>query len=1373
MHIDDSFRFKVFSILFLFLSSPIYAQVSDKLTPPAGNDFDYFGEAVAISGDYAIVGSWLNDNENGEDAGTARIYFRSGNEWIEQAVLLANDGEAGDQFGFSVAINGDEAFVGAHRDDNSNGPFAGAVYVFARNGAIWAQQTKLLANDGAFDDQFGIAVASRGSRLIVGAAGANEGLGGAYIYHKDGGNWGFVNKVQGSDSVEGDGFGRSVDIDSDHAIVGAATSDQGGDTDSGVAYVYTFNGSLWEGQTRLTSSQPATEGLFGRAVSLSGGHAIVGAPGESVDSNESAGAAYVFVRDASVWSEQARLNGFEPVSGDEFGFSVSMVGEYAVVGARWHRNNQDAKAGAAYLYKRSVDVWSSEARLQAIDGEVGDQFGNAVGFSNERVIAGARWDDTGNGKDAGSAYIFPVGSIGQPSVLPSVEMLDYGAQSVGESVALTLSVTNVGTANLNIGNIQLDGADAEHFRIASGGGFIILEPLMSEDVTIEFSPRSPGDKTASVRIESNEPSSPRLVSLTGTGAEGLQPGVAKVLASRGSVGSSLGSTVAVTGNMAIVGAEGQSASESGGAYVYERIEGDWVQQQRIVATGGAAGDRFGSAVDMGPTHAIVGAWNDNNGQGAAYIYVKNGADWVQQARLTASDGSNDAQFGRSVAIEGNTAIVGAWQDNNDRGQAAGAAYIYTLSGGNWQQSAKIVPADVQQGDRFGSAVSVSGSSVLVGAANGGFFGEGAAYVYLNNAGTWTEDVKLVSPSAGLSDGFGSSVAMEGSVAVVGAPLQDDASSIDEGAVYGFIKSGGAWSSGVKLTASNGSSGFEFGSSVDIVDTEIVIGAKGANNQKGAVYVFARAGDTWNEALNIETDGGEDGDAFGSAVSFTGFDILVGAPENSNVNGSSAGAAYVFNRNGATWTEQAQLLALNSLLQPRFGSAVAIDGTLAVIGAAGTSTGPGAAYVYQRTDETWRQIAELSASDGAAGDRFGASAAIDGEYIAIGAPSDDNERGADAGTVYIFFREGESWSQQARLVAQNGAQNDQFGNSVALSGDLVVLGSPAKNSERGAAFVFARSGTAWSEQSQLTASDGVDGDRFGESVTIQGTTIAVGSPNEGLLESGAIYVFEQTESNWNEIAKLFASDAEAGDGLGGAVDIDGVNLLAGAEHRSGDAGAAYLFQSSGGVWGTSEVDRLQGEESVAGDLFGYSVSLSGPFALVGSLGADGERGASYLYQLDGATWLQQSRMTPLDDGGSDRFGFAVGLDGEYAVIGALDDDNGNGEQAGSAYIVSLTGSVTVVNAEDPADFSEGFSLDQNYPNPFAGTTTIPYSLSTPQTVRLEVYDVLGRRVATLVDRHQPAGSYEVAFDASGLSNGVYFYRMEAGGSQGVRRFVVLK
>ncbi|MEM8485969.1 MAG: choice-of-anchor D domain-containing protein [Bacteroidota bacterium] len=1346
-----------------FPVAPLLAQVSVKLLASEGADFDYFGEAVDIDGDYAIVGSWLDDNARGRDAGAARIFHRVGAVWEEQALLLASDGETGDQFGIAVAINGDVAFVGAHRDDNVNGAFAGAVYIYERSGETWTQREKIVAGDGAFDDRFGGAVASSGDRLLVGAIGVNEGRGGAYVYHRAGGDWLFVNRVTIADGMPGDAFGGAVAIEAEAAIVGAATRDGGGITDAGAAYALAFNGVRWIQQQELIAASPGLDGIFGKAVAITGDQLLIGAPEEDVDGIENAGAAYVFQFDGTTWTQQAKLGALNAEAGDAFGFSVAIDGTYAIAGARWDLNNQGRKSGAAYVFVERNGAWESEARLLAGDGDVGDQFGNAVAVSNEQVMVGARWDDNEVGQDAGAAYIFPIGGSGVPSLLSSRSQIDFSALSVGESEAVSFTITNIGTADLNVLGMAVEGAGASNFTVTQGSNSVLLAPLASITTTLSFSPVSPGDKMATLRIESNSPSSPHEVALTGSGTDGLQPGIAKVIAFRGDVESYFGSTVSVLGDYAIVGAEGQRDTEPGAAYIYKRSGDTWVQELRISSLDGEAGDRFGSAVDISSTHAIVGAWSDDNEAGAAYIFVKSGSAWIQQAKLIATDREAGDRFGQSVSIEGTHAVVGAWQDDNIRGSGAGAAYIYNLEGGTWQQQFKLTASDGQQGDRFGSAVAVQGTDVLIGAANGGFFGEGTAYVYSQNGSIWQESGRLSASQAGLSDGFGTTVAIEGDIAVVGAPIHDNQSSIDEGAVYVFEKVGTDWVERVKLAASDGASGYEFGRAVDIAGGEIAVGAAGANNQQGAMYLFSRSGDTWFQTNIVTASDGDAGDKFGTALAFTGFDIITGAPEDNNVNGVRAGVVYIYLREGAGWEERARLLASSRLVQPAFGAAVAIDGDYAVVGAKGDTGAPGAAYVYFREGENWTQQTELSASDSQPGDQFGVSVAISGAYIVVGASGDDNERGTDAGAAYVFLKGSETWSEQARLIAGDGEGGDAFGGQVAIDGDLIGVGAPLDNNVRGedagGVYVFQRSGAAWLQQAKVTASDGIAGDFFGVGLDLQQTTLVAGAPNAGLFQSGAVYVYEQNGAAWNQAARLSASNAESGQALGSAVAVDENYIIVGSEQRKGDRGAAYIYRRTAGVWAETEELTIELAESVPGDGLGGAVAISGVYVLVGGQGFDNGRGAAYLFERSGSNWLLQTRIDPQDEGGDDAFGLAVALQGGHAVVGAQNDNNGNGIAAGSAYLLSLTGQVSIVATEDVFMVDDAVVLYPNYPNPFVSQTTIPYEVTQAQHILLEVYDMLGRHVATLVDEQQAPGAYAVALQSLSLASGVYFCRLK--------------
>jgi len=376
----------------------------DKLLASDGANFDLFGCSVSISGDYAIVGAY-EDQVNGEWSGSAYVFTRSGTAWwTEQAKLLASDGVAGDWFGCSVSIDGDYAIVGAFGDDG-NGVASGSAYVFTRSGTAWTQQVELLASDGATYDYFGHSVSIDGEYAIIGAFYDDDNgdtSGSAYIFKRDGTAWTEQAKLLASDGAADDRFGRSVSISGDYAIIGAHYDDDNGEH-SGSAYVFNRSGSAWTEQAKLLASDGAASDYFGHSVSIDGEYAIVGAFGDD-DNGEHSGSAYIFKRDGTAWTEQAKLLASDGAADDLFGHSVSISGDYAIIGAYYDDDNGDW-SGSAYIFKRDGTAWTEQAKLLASDGAEMEMFGCSVSIDGEYAIIGAYYDDD-NGAISGSAYLF-------------------------------------------------------------------------------------------------------------------------------------------------------------------------------------------------------------------------------------------------------------------------------------------------------------------------------------------------------------------------------------------------------------------------------------------------------------------------------------------------------------------------------------------------------------------------------------------------------------------------------------------------------------------------------------------------------------------------------------------------------------------------------------------------------------------------------------------------------------------------------------------------------------------------------------------------------------------------------------------------------
>jgi hypothetical protein len=374
----------------------------------------------------------------------------------------------------------------------------------------------------------------------------------------------------------------------------------------------------------------------------------------------------------------------------------------------------------------------------------------------------------------------------------------------------------------------------------------------------------------------------------------------KLTASDGAANEVFGLSVAVSGPTVVVGAPGDNFFQ-GSAYVFEFQSGVWVQTQKLTASDGASGDIFGDFVAASGSTIVVGAIGSNITQGSAYVFERQGGGWVETQKLTASDGELGDFFGR-VAVSDSTIVVGAPNDKVGENFAQGSAYVFERQGGGWVETQKLTASDGAQIDQFGESVAVSGSTIVVSApidTIGGNVAQGSAYVFERQGGGWVETQKLTASDGALADVFGGSVAVSGSTVVVGASFDDIGDNFEQGSAYVFERQGGSWVETQRLTVSDGANGDLFGVSVAISASTIVVGTQGSDISgdfdHGSAYVFERRGGSWVEAQKLTASDGASGDNFGHSVSVSGSAVVVGAPGDNFFQGS----AYVFERQGGS------------------------------------------------------------------------------------------------------------------------------------------------------------------------------------------------------------------------------------------------------------------------------------------------------------------------------------------------------------------------------------------------------------------------------------------------------------------------------------------
>jgi len=457
------------------------------------------------------------------------------------------------------------------------------------------------------------------------------------------------------------------------------------------------------------------------------------------------------------------------------------------------------------------------------------------------------------------------------------------------TVELALSGDLAATVNSAADGLTLTRPD--------GSTVLVYTGLTASDVTGKTLP-------SSLEVQAGGNGQLLLIHVNCSGAKGpitIDPYVeeAELTASDGVEGDFLGASVAISGNTAIVGASGANNGQ-GAAYIFTKPASGWAdmtQTAKLTASDGMAGDDFGRSVAISGNTVVVGADLADQGQGAAYVFVQPASGWTsmtqtQTAKLTATDGAADDNFGRSVAISGNTVVVGAVGKNQSRG----AAYVFVQPASGWPNATQIAELTEPNGapnDSFGNSVAISGNTLAVGAA-----GAGAAYVFTEPASGWTDVPQTAELTDGLNDGFGSALAISGNtLAVVGGATKFDVEDgISQPAVYVYTEPASGWTSmtpTATLTASDGVAGKYFGWSIAISGPTIVVGEPYATSGDfvGGVYVYKEPASGWTDAaenMKFLTPGAA-GDGFGASVAISGNTIVSGADQEE----AGEGAAYVF------------------------------------------------------------------------------------------------------------------------------------------------------------------------------------------------------------------------------------------------------------------------------------------------------------------------------------------------------------------------------------------------------------------------------------------------------------------------------------------------
>jgi gliding motility-associated-like protein len=762
--------------------------------------------------------------------------------------------------------------------------------------------------------------------------------------------------------------------------------------------------------------------------------------------------------------------------------------------------------------------------------------------------------------------------------------------------------------------------------------------------------------------------------------------------------------VSADGNTAIVGGFYDNFGQ-GAAWVYTRSGGAWAQQGgKLVGTGntGPAEQGYSVSLSADGNTAIVGGIEDNSNQGAAWIYTRNGGVWGQQnGKLVGTGNTGAAEQGYSVSLsaDGNTAIVGGFQDNS----ALGSAWVYTRSGGIWaQQGGKLVGTGNTGAAEQGYSVSLSadGNTAIVGGDEDNTY-QGAAWVYTRSGSTWGQQGgKLVGTgnTGPAHQGVTVSLSADGNTAIVGG----DADNSYQGATWIYRRSGGAWGQqGGKLvgTGNTGAAYQGISASLSADGNTAMVGGDEDNSGQGAAWVYTRSGGAWsqqggklvgtgaadmaNQGASVSLSangstaivGGWDDNSFQGAAwvftvapppAITSYSPASGAVGTLvTINGTNLGDPDAFTIGGVT----ALVINNTGTVLTGFVMPGAVTGGISLSTSGGTATGNGNFTVTPTLHPVAQQGSKLvgTGNTGAANQGLSVAVSADGNTAIVGGFSDNN----NAGAAWVYTRSGGVWGQQGgKLVGTGNIGAGEQGSSISLSadGNTAIVGGFYDNSGQGAAWVYTRSGGIWGQQGGKLVGTGNTGPaEQGASVSLSadGNTAIVGGFRDN-NNAGAAWVYTRSGRVWSQQgAKLTGNDntGAAQQGTSVSISADGNTAIVGGPADNGDQGAAWIYTRSGGVWG-QQGGKLVGTGDTGAAEQGNSVSLSadGNTAIVGGYGDNSGQGAAWVYTRSGGVWGQQGgKLVGTGNTGAANQGASVSLsaDGNTAIVGGYQDNSSNG------------------------------------------------------------------------------------------------------------------